>query len=116
LDQVDPPGPDSASNLGRDWFDKVNRRATHRRKTSGSSSRVSSATHANGRGSISAQPASSVVLPYPAGATMLANGDREADSRSITSDFATVPGRTTGTAILTSTRPKGELRNGHLEN
>ena len=67
----------------------------------------SSATHANGRGSASAHRASSVVLPYPAGATTVANGERDVHSRAITSAFATVPGRISGAASLTSTRSNG---------
>ena len=67
----------------------------------------SSATHANGRGSASAHRARSVVLPYPAGATTLTNGTVDAQSRAITSAFATVPARASGAASLTSTRSKG---------
>jgi len=67
----------------------------------------SSATHANERGSASAHFASSVVLPYPAGATTVAKGKVDVQSRSIASAFATVPGRADGAASLAPTRSKG---------
>ena len=44
--------------------------------------------------------ASSVVLPYPAGATTVTRGTREAHSRATTSPFATVPGRVKGASEL----------------
>ena len=46
-------------------------------------------------------------MPYPAGATTVANGERDEHSRAITSAFATVPGRICGAASLTSTRSNG---------
>ena len=73
----------------------------------GSSSWRSRATHANGRGSVSAHRASSVVLPYPAGAITVAKGSRETRNPAITSILATVPGLVRGAASFTSTRPKG---------
>src|SRR5512133_240045 len=79
----------------------------YRRNTTASSSRPSSATHANGRGSASTHFASSVVLPYPAGATTVAKGAVDAHRRPIASAFATVPGRAEGAASLTPTRSKG---------
>src|SRR5512132_2958363 len=79
----------------------------YRMKTTGSSFRPSSASHANGRGSASAQLARRVVLPYPAGATTVASGTGAAHSRAIRSAFATVPGRVNGSASLTSARSKG---------
>jgi hypothetical protein len=75
--------------------------------TRASSSRPSSATHANGRASVSAHRDSSVVLPYPAGATTLAKGATDVRSRAIKLVFATVPGRVRGAASLTSTRSNG---------
>ena len=84
----------------------------YRRNTKASSSRPSSATHANARGSASAHFVSNVVLPYPAGATTVANGDVDAHSRVIASAFATVPGRGDGPASLTSTRLKGTSATG----
>ena len=80
--------------------------ATYRRKSTASSSRPSTATHAKGRGSALAQRASSVVLPYPAGATTVVNRALAAQSRAIRSAFTTVPGRVNGAASLTSTRSK----------
>ena len=73
----------------------------------GSSSWRSRATHANGRGSVSAHRASSVVLPYPAGAITVANGSRDARNPAITSILATVPGLVRGAASFTSARSKG---------
>ena len=75
VDQVDPPGPINASNTSGEtgatrWIAAV----IDRSSTRASSSRPSSATQANGRASASAQRASSVVFPYPAGATTIAMG------------------------------------------
>src|SRR5215207_264763 len=78
-------------------------------KTRASSSWPSSATHANGRASASAHPDSSVVLPYPAGATTVAKGASDIRSRAIKLSFATVPGRIRGAASLTSSRSNGTL-------
>ena len=62
------------------------------------------ATQANGRGSISAHSASSVVWPYSAGAITVAKGRRDARNRAITSVFARVPGRIDGTPSFASMR------------
>ena len=72
-----------------------------------SSSWPSRATHANGRGSISAHRASSVVLPYPAGATTVAKGCRDPRNRVITPVFGTLPGLVRGAASFASIRSKG---------
>ena len=102
------PGPDSASNTsGRDRLDAVDRGRDVAQEHDGVVVRPSRATHANGRGSASAHRASSVVLPYPAGATTVANGSRDARSRAITSVFATVPGLVCGATSFVSTRSKG---------
>ena len=79
----------------------------YRRNTAASSSPASRATQANGRGSDSPHEASSVVLPYPAGATTVAKREGDAQSRAITSAFVTVPGRVAGAASLSSERSKG---------
>ena len=74
LVQVDPPGP-TARRTPR--AGPVRRGESPPRRTAGTPGvvvRPSSATHANGRGSASAHRASSVVLPYPAGATTVTNG------------------------------------------
>ena len=106
--QVDPPGPDNASKTSGGtgstlWIAA----AMYRRNTTASSSRPSSATHANGRESASAHCARSVVLPYPAGATTLTNGTVDVQSRAITSAFATVPGLANGAASLISKTSNG---------
>ena len=87
--------------------------AMYRSNTTASSSRASSATHANGRESASAHCARSVVLPYPAGATTLTNGTVDVQSRAITSAFATVPGLASGAASLISKTSNGASREGH---
>ena len=108
VDQIEAPGPDSASNTsGASGSTRCSAAAMYRRNIRPASSRPSSATHANGRGSASAHRASSVVLPYPAGATTVANGAPDARSRPITSDFGTVPARTYGAASFVSTRANG---------
>ena len=108
VDQVDPPGPDNASKTsGETGSSRCIAAAMYRRNTTASSSRPSSATQANGRGSASAQRASRVVLPYPAGATTVARGVFAVHSREMTSAFATVPGRGSGAASLASARSKG---------
>ena len=61
-------------------------------RTTGSSSRLSSAIQAKARGSASAPRARKVVLPYPGGATTVTRGASEAHSSAITSPVATVPG------------------------
>ena len=95
-------------HLGRERFDAMDRGGDvpqeHQRRRR---RRPSSATHANGRGSASAHPASSVVLPYPAGATTVTKREGDAQSRAITSGFATVPGRVAGAASLSSRRSNG---------
>ena len=48
-------------------------------------------------------------MPYPAGATTIAKGASDVRSRAIKLSFATVPGRVSGAASLTSTRSKGTL-------
>ena len=86
LDQVDPPGPDNASKTsGASGSTRWIAAAMYRRNTAASSSPASSPTQANGRGSDSAHPASSVVLPYPAGAITVAKREGDAQSRSIRS-------------------------------
>ena len=72
-----------------------------------SSSWPSRATHANGRGSISAHRARSVVLPYPAGAITVAKGFRDARNRAITPVFVTLPGLVRGATSFTSIRLNG---------
>ncbi len=56
-------------------------RAIDRSRNRGSSWRRSSVTHANGRGSRAHHSHSSVVFPYPAGATRTANGGASAAPR-----------------------------------
>ena len=52
-------------------------------------------------------------MPYPAGATTVANGNVDAHSRPIASAFATVPGRADGAASLTLHEIEGNFRDGH---
>lgn len=108
VDQIDAPGPDRASNTsGATGSTRWIAAAMYRRNRTPSSSRPSRATHAKGRGSLSDHSASSVVLPYPAGAITLAKGSRDARNRSITSCLATVPGRIVGAPSFASTRSNG---------
>ena len=113
--QATAAGPDSTPRTSAETAPTPKSAAAmYRRNTRGSSSsRPSSDTHANARGSTSAHRARSVVLPYPAGATTVARRAPAERSRAMTSAFATVPGRTDGGASLTSTTSNGTFCYGH---
>ena len=85
--------------------------AMWRSRTTGSLSRSSIDTHANGRSSRSAHCARIVVFPEPAGATSVTSGnDCEARRRLMIAVRETLPGRGAGTSTFAGTWSNGSSR------